>query len=130
MNLELFEKIKQDIMEEPRRLYMDGFIRTWSKWEIKIDKNAPPCGTAACIAGKACLLSGKIHLDNMLAISSYAIDLLDISYLRRLEGGRVPLFYLEYWPEKLRNKHEKAKSPRGRAKAACDAIDAFIRDEF
>jgi len=49
MNVELLRKIQQHIKEEPRRYSFD--------WASESDKS--PCGTQACIAGWAMVLSGK-----------------------------------------------------------------------
>jgi hypothetical protein len=56
INLKLLEKIKKHIEEEPRRFDMD----TWGvKHDMRKYRNedTPPCGTSACLAGWAVLLS-------------------------------------------------------------------------
>jgi hypothetical protein len=53
VNVELLKKIKEHILEEPRRLHMDNFV---CRVPVDSPKN-PPCGTVACIAGWAVILS-------------------------------------------------------------------------
>jgi hypothetical protein len=48
-NIELFNLVKQVILEEPLRANINSWRRTGSS----ITLNAPPCGTVGCIAGWA-----------------------------------------------------------------------------
>lgn len=50
MNSELLLKVRDHILEEPKRCDMSDWIRR---------SKQSPCGTIACIAGWACVLSGK-----------------------------------------------------------------------
>lgn len=57
MNVKLLRKVKDHILEEPKRLFMPCILvedtRGFDKDRI------PPCGTMGCIAGWACFLSGE-----------------------------------------------------------------------
>jgi hypothetical protein len=53
LNVKLLRKVQQHILEEPRRATIDR----WVQHVGPLDVDAPPCGTAACIAGWCVLLS-------------------------------------------------------------------------
>ena len=53
INVPLLRKIKRHIQEEPRRLKM----RFWGRKVDPLGRGKPPCGTQACLAGWAVLLS-------------------------------------------------------------------------
>src|ERR1700726_2874983 len=52
LNVALAMKVKKHILAEPKRLNMSFWMGN-----VTGDIDAPPCGTQACIAGWACLLS-------------------------------------------------------------------------
>ena len=52
LNVALAMKVKKHILAEPKRLNMSFWI-----CDVTGIIDAPPCGTQACIAGWACLLS-------------------------------------------------------------------------
>ena len=58
INVELLEKVKAKIREEPRRMDMADWGRVIDPRRIEGDDNLPPCGTVGCIAGWAEILSG------------------------------------------------------------------------
>jgi len=64
LNIELFEKVKAHILEEPRRLSQITWVTTREQQpvrfaEIVSSDQEPPCGTVACVAGWTSLLSEK-----------------------------------------------------------------------
>ena len=64
MNIPLLRRIKKHILAEPKRLKMFSWIvhRSDRMATITTDDGERPfakCGTAACIAGWACLLEGQ-----------------------------------------------------------------------
>ena len=94
MNIELLNKVKAHILEEPRRLEMVDWIMEGD--EIPSPEK-PPCGTAACIAGWAAMLDGGfqrgIHFPR-----TYATDALKIDRF----GEAERLFYLSQWPAQFK----------------------------
>jgi hypothetical protein len=133
MNVELLQRVKQHILEEPRRLDMDDWAHT---------SNEAPCGTQACIAGWACVLTGKATL-NPRGYYTFGDPLSD-SYVSpsRVGGqalGLTPdeadrLFYAygaeeeeDYgWPNEYRLRYERATDAKEKAIATADRIDRFI----
>jgi len=123
MNVELLEKVKQHILEEPRRLVMgrvklEGEPGTTPKpnslmpiyaagntYESK--QKFPDCGTMACIMGWARILDPVAARD----------------------GGFGRLCDASTWPKRFRNRYAKAKTPIMRAKIAAARIDHFIKTQ-
>ena len=95
MNIELLNKVKAHILEEPRRLEMVDWIVDAE--EIPVEDNRPPCGTAGCIAGWAAMLDGgfnrSIHFPRRYATDALGID----PY-----GQAERLFYLSQWPAQFK----------------------------
>ena len=56
LNIELFKAIREKIATTPEAYDQSVFARP---------ENAAPCGTAACIAGWACVLSGEMSTDEL-----------------------------------------------------------------
>ena len=122
VNRELFEKVKAHILEEPRRFYMGDYVTTpdaISPWE------APACGTVACIAGWAYLLSVKRPSKDANAIAEdRAVKLLGITL-----AESHCLFYAGSWPDEYSHRYidaENALDYTGMAQAAADRIDHFL----
>ena len=64
MNIELLEKIRKHILEEPKRINMktwiiNPFIQTEKLSVLKKKNKAPSCNTVGCIAGWTQQLSSK-----------------------------------------------------------------------
>lgn len=130
MNVKLLRKVKKHILAEPKRLVM---------WTWKLQNTLQPkflsdgygnmprkfipfaeCGTAACIAGWTCLLSGKKNVEGN-HISQTAIQLLGIP------GSLTnSLFVVTFWPGQFRAKYHNAKTQKTRAKIAAERIEHFI----
>lgn len=116
MNVELLQKVKAHILEEPKRLFMPVVLHCNMSDVPEVRK--PPCGTMACIAGWACLLKGVPHLD---VHSSVAQELLEIS-----ESQAQRLFF------GLSEEYKKAWDGSGSAEEAeliAARIDRFINTE-
>lgn len=85
MNVELLQKVKEKILAEPTAVNMDDWC---------FSSNKTPCGTVACIAGWACVLSEvKDHFRDEAPI---------FLKLNRINSGN--LFYISQWPEELYEK--------------------------
>jgi hypothetical protein len=135
LNVKLLRKIQTHILESPNRLMMGDIISYYppgtSLQEGRVTYTVPSCGTVACIAGWALVLTGTkgdFHLNT-------AAKLLGIPYEDELFGG-IPyedewfgsdLFFVSRWPEKFKRGWKKAKTPKGRARITVRCIDYFIK---
>lgn len=136
MNVELLQRIKAHILENPLRIYMDD-------WILKLDKGkeyanrgrfrlfAPPCGTVACICGWAVELSG--HDSRISRAGQTGKLLLELDGDSCLFSQDVPseaqrLFYAIYWPKEFRRRLQEAPvQSMEYAQVVADRIDHFIQ---
>lgn len=134
LNVKLLRKIQKHITEEPRRFFMSWFIAkadTQEEWsdlaasEDDLSKEPPPCGTAACIAGWANLLTRgpKDEVSN----TARATRILGIELVDYTKTPLHPLFDSQGWPTPFARNYNKAKTPKQRAKIACQRIDHLIK---
>jgi len=122
MNVTKLRAIQKAIREEPRKLQMEEWFIDASKISVLTDR--PPCGTAACIAGLACILDeGEFTRDFGGETPSLARDILDLT-----EGQSNRLFFTASWPMHIEQAYKNADSPEERAEAACAAIDWLIEN--
>lgn len=88
-----------------------------------------PCDSTHCIAGTAQVLFGIEggYIDIVAALGiSWSLDVLE----GRGNANRfTDLFYLDSWPEELRDDYVFATTAAGRAEAAAEAVE-FFRDRF
>lgn len=102
---------------------MDWFVRNRMANEKTFladygqEQQFAPCGTAACIAGWANILSGH----NPATDSDAAAVFIGIE-----NEYKWSLFQVCDWPEQFRLKYYSAKLPRERAKIAAARIDHLI----
>ena len=127
LNLKLLRKIQKHILAEPARFVMwTWFLRradTTSSYTPDGGNDRvkfPDCGTAACIGGWACILSGASLAGD---IHTRARNLLGLT----LDEGR-DLFSENRWPLELRAQLMDGKTPLARAKAGAAAIERFIKE--
>lgn len=94
MNVELLERVKAHILEDPRRLDMELWIQ-----DKMYGPDSPPCGTVGCIAGWAVELTegGAAHFRSSY-ITEEARKLLDLTFQ---QSGT--LFHTDSWPEEFRD---------------------------
>lgn len=120
MNVELLNKIKQEILNEPESFQMAAYLKTPVKGNIK-DYGLEwqtRCGTACCIAGHAISLSKETQSNDETA---QAVRLLSLN-----SDQARRLFFLSNWPYHLREKFLAAGSVSERAKVAAERIDLMI----
>ena len=128
MNIEMFKKVKEQILAEPENFIMEVFH----------------CDTAFCIAGWACIIDRKETHDIDFCCSFYGswesngASILEISCeydnpdLQHKESQTNRLFYLSGWPEQFYKQYEEidrlnAEDKRQKlAEIACARIDHFI----
>lgn len=136
LNVKLLRKIQAHITEEPRRFFMDECIikaSTPEEWVNAAEdhwdasKTMPPCGTAACISGWTNILTRAKSLDQYQdfdrAIASLGI--VKSSDFHDWTGADY-LFLAECWPKQFSSRYKKAKTPKTRAKIACERINYLI----
>lgn len=108
MNIQLLRKIQKHISEEPRR-----YTFHW-----RIPSSISPCGTQACIAGWAMVLSGKRTPESVLKFDWNSWDAAEVLGLSEDEKNRLFI----HWPDKFSaNLHDPA--------TAVKRIDFFIETD-
>ncbi len=103
-----------------------------------LDAHAPPCGTTACIAGFATILSwrGKDYprafrkkVESLEAdesrIPDYEEHATKVLGLTRLQA--MKLFYASDWPHEFEHAILHAETAKEQAKVAIDRIELFIK---
>lgn len=116
MNIELFRRVQEKILAKPKRFEMDDWF----------------CGTTACIAGHAALLSGhrRRKHSSLLVVKNGVEQLVDRAALKELRIDRLMasrLFYAGNWPDQFRYAYDhRTTTPQQRAQIASDRIDHFI----
>lgn len=129
MNVELLLEVKKTILAEPKRLNMRKWLDV-----VRSGKGNPSCGTVACIAGWAMVLSSPrrksfkktantvIDEQSFLGMEIDAQEKLGIT-----DSQAQRLFYTDNWPMKFWQAYEVASGPVEQAQAAADRIDHFIK---
>jgi hypothetical protein len=115
MNIELLQRVKTHILEEPRRLSMNAWF-----YNVNPEQGGnPPCETVGCIAGWADFLKHGVVIGNEQIGSS----------LELTGDQRKRLFYAHYWPEPFWTRYIYSTSKEENAKVTADRIDHFIATE-
>ena len=137
MNVKLLRKVEKRILAEPRRFDMMTFGTKLNKRTIKaLGKQAPPCGTVACIAGHddwmahprlfaASVAIDRFHRDD--SIEKRAAKELGLVFDPSQDTNAGRLFFDDEWPKKFQAAFSKAKTPLQRAKVAVKRIEHFIK---
>lgn len=134
LNVELLERVKAHILEEPKRLAMGTFAER---------NEEAPCGTVACIAGWSLVLEKGARMvtkkladfgegyyeDHFVYRNNRPID--DPhehakKILGLTEEEAMTLFYVEDWPDDLTVNYMAAKRPDKRALITAARIDRLI----
>lgn len=130
MNVELLQRVKEHILEEPLRLRMEDWVLTKQMVEddpetyyLGDNKNFvfPACNTVGCISGWASLLSGFTN-----GHSSVGQEVLKLSG-PEAEG----LFWIGNWSPEFKKQYRQAEpQSMERAKVVAAVIDAFIESPW
>ena len=128
MNVKLLRKVKKHILEEPKRLKMWSWIVLRSKYSRRVersdsvggDRPFARCGTAACIAGWACILS-KQNPVGVVEIHNAAIELLGLTQVQAHK-----LFGPLSWPDKF-YRTDLDSGSRTAAEVTAARIEHFIK---
>lgn len=132
MNVKLLRKVAKHILAEPRRLLMRTWILEKSDRVMAIRyggrsaRSTRPfakCGTAACISGWACIVSGRREEAKESSFMDIGMELLGIDYPQAHR-----LFGPENWPKKFRP-GLKDDGKKSTAKVAAARIEHFIKTE-
>lgn len=125
VNVELFQKVKAFILEEPRRLNMIAWMETWTDKDVEKYNELPPCGTTMCIAGTAYLLSVADKITKQTVenhqrkfTQKAAADFLGLDY-----NQSENIFHLYLWPEEFAKRYNNTNNAQERAQATADYID-------
>lgn len=120
LNVRLLRRIKRNFLNEPKRLFMGGYIYHGAPGKRFIGDNGkqyfPKCGTVGCIAGWACLLSGNGE-------PTFAYE--PAAELLQLERPAT-LFFEDSWPEPFASQYQLAKSAAKRAEIVAERIEHLI----
>lgn len=132
LNIELFEKVKAYLREQPLRLDMEDWISTY----VGSDEYKPPCNTVCCIAGACLLVSGTVkseseYLASNISPSTKAKELFGLT-----SDEANQMFMVSHWPYDLKMEYyrtrEKYLTYRERQTAkvelVCQVIDRAIAD--
>ena len=135
MNVKLLRKVEKRILAEPRRFDMMTFGTKLNKRTIKaLGKQAPPCGTVACIAGHVDWMTHPRLFAASVALGDYDDSIVERA-AKELGLGFEPsqdtkagrLFFDNEWPEKFQAALAEAKTPLQRAEVAVKRIEHFIK---
>jgi hypothetical protein len=126
-SLQFYKKYKDDPDSYP-----DIEVDEGHKFECKEAIDAGGCGTAACIGGWINYIA-KPPKDKKIETTAdevgyYAADKKAAKNLGMDVYDLDTLFYLGYWPNDLRIRYYKAKTPEVRAKIAAERIERFIKE--
>jgi len=138
VNVELLNKVKAVITEEPRRYDQQAILCQGEELDYLQPIERPPCGTVACIAGWTAVLAGPEGIERC-RIWETAKDLLGIDKLQAQKlfseidictyGEDDTPEMLDRWPYAFAKAYEDAESPKERAAICVERIDHFIRTE-
>lgn len=132
VNVRKLRKLQKWILAEPRRFHM-------AYWAVGINhrlaqRQKPPCGTVACLAGNACLMEGwKFKPDsegkNDLYLDKPNADIPDEAsrILGLNTAEQMVLFHVDNWPATFYQEYNNAASPAEAAEITAKRIDHFIK---
>ena len=135
MNVKLLREVEKRILAEPRRFDMMTFGTKLNKRTIRaLGKQAPPCGTVACIAGHVDWMAHPRLFAASVALGDYddsivkrAAKELGLGFELSQDTNAGRLFFDNEWPEKFQAALAEAKTPLQRAEVAVKRIEHFIK---
>jgi hypothetical protein len=134
-NLELAEKVKAYLREQPLRLGMGDWITRYEGAQ----EYAPPCNTVCCVAGATLIVAGIVRDaadyaaragKDYIHAADKARELLGIS-----ENDADKLFYVQHWPKNQNREYYAAvdtyyrdipQLQKERVELTCQVIDYVI----
>ncbi len=127
MNVKLLRKVAKHILEEPKRLLMRTWIFEKSDKQTRVrmaqggSRPFAKCGTAACISGWACIISGHGEEAKKDSFMDVGMRLLGIGYPQAYR-----LFGPENWPKEFQ-RGTKDDGTAKTARIAAKRIEHFIK---
>lgn len=90
-------------------------------------RTMPPCGTAACIAGWAVVLTDGVpsKIREFMKMRERAAELLNVD--AGYSWTSHPLFYAPNWPKPFASRYRNAEGPKKRAIIAAERIEHLIK---
>jgi hypothetical protein len=143
LNVDALLAIRDQILAEPNRFWMEGWVLEWpegltdEEWQASLRSGdnsthparpwlKPSCGTAACIAGWCTLLfREQSEREKYEKYGDYSAYSFAKKHLRLPEnvGG---LFGHPYWPKDLSERYRNAQTGHEAALAGAEAIERYI----
>lgn len=124
INVELLERVKTHILEEPRRLLMQGWM---------LASKEAPCGTVGCIAGWSLALEkgvkiaderGLVYRNGRRVADPHGAGM---KVLGLTEDQADDLFYVVNWPNDMSRRYV-AGDQNAKATVTAERIDRFIAE--
>ena len=123
MNVAVLEKVRDHILEDPRRLNMRDWIWHYTDNQVRLNSDIlPPCGTVGCIAGWILELYGHELEKETGDIVKDAAKLLGVDL-----SEACCLFHLEYWPKDYQIRY-RAGNQKERAQVTAERINRLIKE--
>ena len=131
LNKKLFRKIRDKIAR-------DGAKGAYDQGTFGRNSDQAPCGTAACIAGWACLMTGELTLRGLIRIGDNGDTDRIVKRAKRVLGLTIKeadhLFtgspgddgFGDAWPEPYKSQWERVGSPKARANVAIRYLNHII----
>lgn len=127
VNIELLQRVKAKILEEPLQFAMEDFFTQEIFGFDAPREEIPNCGTAACIAGWAFALDVGKKPESLRARGYSTREARIRLDLTQTQAGR--LFLLIRWPNVYSSRYITAKTPQEQAQIAAERIEHFIETE-
>ena len=139
MNVVKLKKLKKWILAEPRRYNQKWWM--FSSRSSVVMEQEPPCGTAACLAGNACLMEGYKPYKENEATRGFIyfvtkphekkqFDIADLGQkilgLTEFQSSNLFVSNCGGWSDRSKNAYFRSMTLLGRARAAAMAIDDLI----
>lgn len=135
MNIELLEKVRKHILEEPKRVNMkewliNSHINDFEIKRLKKINKAPKCNTVGCIAGWAQQLCSKKKLHSFDRCKAKNLLELDINEADRLFLLKKMTMNNNHWPFHFEDELKKhTPGTRAYARIVAKRIKHFINTE-
>lgn len=120
MNVELLNRVKAHILEEPKRLFMPGFLAR--KGDDEDVDRYPACGTIGCYAGWICVLSGEHDLFGKELADKAA----SLAHINLDQADRLFFSHVVGWSEQDNAKLWSGDGTPETAALAARRLDEFI----
>lgn len=124
LNIPLLKKIKQHILEEPKRYDQDETVSFDKEGSLSWNgRTYPSCGTIACLGGWAYLLT---HKNKPTAFTPIFSEAKRVCGLTDVQGSNLFDGSGGGWPQPYNAQYLKAKTVQGKANVAGKLLDKVI----